>query len=71
MTTMLLERYTSPQLTVQRVVDKILASGRITRADEAFFLRAIAADKVLSQREMALINRVRDRLQMGLLKLAD
>jgi hypothetical protein len=56
---------------VGQVVNRILGSGRITRADEKFFLRAMVTETVLSDEEMMQISNVYDRLQMDLLKVVD
>jgi len=63
--------YVSPlnTITVRQVVKRILNSGRITRADEKFFLRAMVAEESLTNEEMQQISMVLDRLQMGLLKV--
>lgn len=63
--------YISPlnTITIRQVVKRILHSGRITRADEKFFLRAMVAEDPLTTEEMAQISTVLDRLQMGLLKV--
>jgi hypothetical protein len=63
--------YISPlnTITLRQVVKRILHSGRITRADEKFFLRAMVAEDPLTTEEMAQISTVLDRLQMGLLKV--
>lgn len=58
-------------VTVSQVVKRILNSGKITRADEKFFMRALAAEEPLSREEMKQVSDVIDRFQMGLLKLAD
>lgn len=63
--------YISPlnTITIRQVVKRILHSGRITRADEKFFLRAMVAEDPLTTEEMEQISTVLDRLQMGLLKV--
>ena len=56
---------------IEQIADRIVASGRITRADERFFLRAALSETPLGEAEMNQINRVLHRLQMGLLKVID
>lgn len=56
-------------ITIRQVVKRILNSGRITRADEKFFLKAMVAEDPLTTEEMAQVSLVLDRLQMGLLKV--
>lgn len=63
--------YISPinTVTLRQVVRRILSSGKITRADEKFFLKAMVAEEPLTQDEMKQVSNVLDRLQMGLLKV--
>lgn len=64
--------YNRPMSTaISQVINRVLASGRITRADESVFLRAMVNDHPLNPEEMNQINHVFDRLQMGLLKVVD
>lgn len=56
---------------ISQVIDRVLTSGKITRADESVFLRAMVNDHPLNSEEMNQINHVFDRLQMGLLKVVD
>ncbi|WP_421654960.1 hypothetical protein [Leptothermofonsia sp. ETS-13] len=59
------------QLTIRQILNRVLATGKITRADEMFFLRMLASGASLDEREMDMVSDVLDRLQMGLLKVAD
>ncbi|MDX2229900.1 MAG: hypothetical protein NW220_09695 [Leptolyngbyaceae cyanobacterium bins.349] len=63
--------YVSPlnTITVRQVVKRILKTGKITRADEKFFLKAMVAEEPLTTAEMKQVSNVLDRLQMGLLKV--
>lgn len=65
-----LPRY-STSLTIAQVIDRIVRSGRITRVDEAYFLRAMVADTPLSREEQNQVRNVFDRLRMGLLHVVD
>lgn len=56
---------------LKQSVSRILASGRITRADEKVFFKALVTETALSSEEMDLIHRVLDRMQMGLIKVTD
>lgn len=56
---------------IAHVVDRIYRSGRITRADEHHFLRAMIAEDPLSPEEQQQVRDVFDRLQMGLLRVVD
>lgn len=51
------------------VIERILATGTITRADKNYLLRAVVSETLLSHTEQHLVKRVFDRLQMGLLKV--
>lgn len=59
------------QVPLKQIVSRILASGRITRADEKIFFKALVTETALSSEEMDLIHRVLDRMQMGLIKVTD
>ncbi len=60
-----------PQNTIAQVVERILASGKITRADQVSLQRAMSSENPLSGEESRKIKRVFERLQMGLLKVVD
>lgn len=57
--------------TSEEVIQRILASGKITAADRTWFLNAMASDLPLTSTEMRQINQVFERLRMGLLKVVD
>lgn len=57
--------------TSDTVIQRILASGKITAADRIWFLQAMASDIPLNSQEMSQIKQVFDRLKMGLLKVVD
>ncbi|EKQ68194.1 hypothetical protein OsccyDRAFT_2716 [Leptolyngbyaceae cyanobacterium JSC-12] len=65
--------YISPlnTITIAQVVKRILKSGKITRADETFFLRAMVAEDPLTTEEMQQVHDLFNRLRMGLLKVVD
>jgi hypothetical protein len=58
-------------ISIEQIADRIIASGRITRADERFFMQAALANVPPSEEEMSHIKRVIDRLHMGLLRVLD
>ncbi|MBE9179886.1 hypothetical protein IQ268_15045 [Oculatella sp. LEGE 06141] len=69
---MSIETATHPsQTTLMQVINRILISGQITRAEQNWFLRATLNDISLSIDELKQIRFVFDRLQMGLLKVVD
>ncbi|MGF1495653.1 MAG: hypothetical protein ACFB8W_02345 [Elainellaceae cyanobacterium] len=57
--------------TLQSVSDRIFATGRITRSDKDWLLKAALSNSELSSAEMEAVRRIFDRLQMGLVKVAD
>lgn len=59
------------QLTLGRVMDQILRTGRITRAENNYLLRVQLMDRLLSREELQQVRQICDRLQMGLLKVVD
>lgn len=59
------------QTSVEQVINRIFASGKITRSDENYFSRVLMTERSLSEGELAQVNSVRQRLQMGLLKVVD
>ncbi|MGI0493029.1 hypothetical protein ACN4EG_14700 [Alkalinema pantanalense CENA528] len=52
------------------VIDRILATGRITLADRTYLMQIGCSDNALSFQEHDKINRVFQRLQMGLVQVA-
>ena len=61
----------STQSTIAQVIDRIAHSGKITRIDEHYFLRAMVDDTPLSHEEQNQVRSLFDRLQMGLLQVVD
>lgn len=57
--------------TLEQVTSRIVASGKITRADERLLLKAATSDQPISDRDMRLVQRVLDRFKMGLLRVVD
>ena len=56
---------------IMQVIDRILNSGKITRADEFCFFKAMVAEQPLNPEEQMQVQRVFARLQMGLLQVVD
>lgn len=56
---------------VTQVIQRILQTGRITTADRRWLLKANTTSNLLDDEEIRMIKQVYDRLQMGLVKLAD
>lgn len=59
------------QLDPDRIINRILISGKITAADRAWFLRAALSDLSLNSAQMVQVQQLTDRLKMGLLKVVD
>ncbi|MCG5056740.1 MAG: hypothetical protein WAN66_10185 [Limnoraphis robusta] len=56
-------------LTIGKVIDRIIATGRLTRSDQKLLHTLSRIQPSISHEENHKIQRLRDRLQMGLLKL--
>jgi hypothetical protein len=56
-----------PPISLEQVVNRILASRQITHEDQHLLLLS----RTLTPQEIALINRVFDKLRQGLLKVVD
>ncbi|NJP09057.1 MAG: hypothetical protein HC866_05850 [Leptolyngbyaceae cyanobacterium RU_5_1] len=58
---------TIEQISIEQVVERILSSRQITRQDQYSLL----ALSTLTDQEQALINKVFDRLRLGLLRVVN
>ena len=56
---------------LRETAERIIATGRITRADEKLLFQIATSNHTLPEEETALIKLVFDRLQMGMLKVLD
>ncbi len=61
----------SPELTIEHVAKRIVDSGKITRADARFLHGVMTSDLSLSTEGLGQVRRILDRLQSGMLKIAD
>ncbi len=59
------------QSDIEQMVQKITASGRISRADQQQFMAKLLSKQTISAPEEALINRVFDLLRTGRLRVVD
>ncbi|MBD2328853.1 hypothetical protein [Alkalinema sp. FACHB-956] len=66
---MLKSNISSPQ-GLDVVIDRILATGRITLADRTYLMQMGCSDSTLSFQEQDKINQVMQRLQMGLVRVS-
>jgi hypothetical protein len=57
--------------TIEQIADRIVTSGRITRMDEVCLHQFTRSNTELNSTELALVRRLLDRLQMGLLKVEE
>ncbi len=57
--------------TVEQMVERITACGKISRADQQQFMSALLSQKSISQTEQELINQVFERLRSGRLRVVD
>ncbi|MDX2214147.1 MAG: hypothetical protein SFY66_12735 [Oculatellaceae cyanobacterium bins.114] len=57
--------------TIEQVTNRIVTSGKITRSDERYLLKAATSEQTISDRDMRQVKHVLDRLKMGLLKVVD
>ncbi len=55
--------------TIGQIVERIVASGKITRADENYLLHANLYERSLSYEELHQVRQLFDRVQMGLLQV--
>ena len=58
-------------MAIQELVDRILASRRISRTDQNRFMSALLEKRSLSEEDQLQITRVFDGLQMGLIRVVD
>ncbi|HIK53758.1 MAG TPA: hypothetical protein IGS37_01035 [Synechococcales cyanobacterium M55_K2018_004] len=59
------------ETSVEQLVEHILTSRRISRADQERFMKALLSKNTLTEREQAQVNRVFDALRSGLLRVVD
>jgi hypothetical protein len=59
------------QLPPEHIINRIIASGKITAADRACLLQAAVSETPLSADLAERVTRLFDRLQMGLLQVVD
>jgi hypothetical protein len=69
--TNMVHSFNSSPLNIEQMVNKITASGRISRADQHQFMRALLAKNTISSAEEAMVNRVFELLRAGRLRVVD
>lgn len=63
--------YINSSHSIEQMVNKITASGRISRADQKQFMATLLAKSTINSTEEALINRVFELLRAGRLRVVD
>jgi hypothetical protein len=58
-------------ISMGQIMRQVIASGKITRADELVFLRALSSDVPLSAEDLTMLNDLMRRMDMGLIKVVD
>ncbi len=63
--------HTKSNLTITQMVDRIVASGKISRREHLVVTAAILSDDKISEEDRHQINRIFDYIQIGRLKFID
>lgn len=58
-------------ISIGQIMRQVIATGKITRADELVFLRALSADVSLSNEDMSMLNDLMRRMDMGIVRVVD
>lgn len=61
----------SPHLNIEQTVNKIMTSGKISRADQQQFMKTLLSQAKISSAEEAMVNRVFELLRAGRLRVVD
>lgn len=61
----------SSQIVIEQMVNKITASGRISRSDQQLFMTTLLSKKIINAKEEAMINKVFELLRAGRLRVVD
>ncbi len=56
-------------ISLSQILHRVIASGKITRADEVYFFRAMSSESSLSSEDMKMLTMLMKRLDMGLVKV--
>ena len=54
-----------------QIMRRVIDSGKITRADELIFLRALSSEIDLTAEDMLILKDLMKRMDMGLIKLVE
>lgn len=58
-------------ISLGQLMHRVIASGKITRADEVHFIHALSTDSVLSYDDMQMLRNLMKRMDMGLIKVVN
>lgn len=58
-------------INIGQIMRKVIVSGKITRADELVFLRAMVAEDPLTPEDLTTLRQVMQRMDMGLIKVVE
>lgn len=58
-------------IAIGQIMHRVIASGKVTRADELFFLRALASDTALTPEDIKTLQNLVKRMNMGLIKVVN
>ncbi|MCT7954572.1 hypothetical protein NG799_21210 [Laspinema sp. D1] len=60
-----------PESNIEKIVERIFLTHRITRADQKIFMMTLLSKDSLTPKEQMLIDRVFEALRQGLLRVVD
>ncbi|MGI0488193.1 hypothetical protein ACN4EK_22355 [Pantanalinema rosaneae CENA516] len=58
-------------IALRQIMRQVIASGKITRADELVFFQALASDDSFTDEDMVLLRQVMKRMDMGIIKVVN
>ena len=58
-------------ISMGQIMRQVIATGKITRADELVFLGALSSEFALSDEDMSVLHDLMRRMDMGLIKVVD
>lgn len=56
-------------IALRQIMRQVIASGKITRADELVFFQAMSSEDSFTDEDMALLQQVMKRMDMGIIKV--
>jgi hypothetical protein len=58
-------------ITIGQIMKRVIGTGKVTRADEVFFRRALISHTVLTPEDLSMLESLMKRMEMGLIKVVD